>query len=175
MVMRRSPIIRVAQAEDATRLAVLAAQVWLHTYATDGISHDIAAYVSSELTPEKYSALFRDASAHVLAAEHGDNLVGFAVVKFGIACPTGGRSSSELQTLYVQEHFTGQSIGKRLLQAAEAKVRERVNTPLWLTVNAQNIKAINFYAHLGYSKVGTTYFVLGAECHENHVLIGRDA
>jgi hypothetical protein len=42
--------IRSGRSEDANRLAVLAAQVWLHTYATGGITADIAEYVLHELT-----------------------------------------------------------------------------------------------------------------------------
>ena len=45
MGMRQSFHVRLGVAEDAGRLAVLVAQVWLHTYATDGISPEIAAYV----------------------------------------------------------------------------------------------------------------------------------
>jgi hypothetical protein len=52
--------IRSGRSEDANRLAVLAAQVWLHTYATGGITADIAEYVLHELTPEKYLALLND-------------------------------------------------------------------------------------------------------------------
>lgn len=173
--MRPSPSIRVAQTQDASRLAVLAVQVWLHTYATEGISRDIAEYILSDLSPQKYLALLSDPSSHVLVAERGENLIGLAVVKFGVPCPASERSSTELETLYVQEPFVSQGVGKLLLQAAQAKAREHVNTALWLTVNAKNSRAIAFYQNLGYSKVGTTYFVLGAGRHENHVLIGHDA
>jgi diamine N-acetyltransferase len=173
--MRDSSGIRVGRSEDASRLAVLATQVWLHTYATDGIARDIAEYVLRELTPEKYSALLNDPASHVVVAEQHENLVGLAVVRFGVPCPAGGNSAAELQTLYVQEHFVGRGIGKMLLQTAESKGRQDLNTALWLTVNAKNTEAIAFYARQGYAKVGTTFFVLGAGRHENHVLIGRDA
>jgi diamine N-acetyltransferase len=69
------------------------------------------------------------------------------------------RRRIELQTLYVQEHFIGQGVGKALLQAAEAKAREHSGCPLWLTVNARNAKAIAFYERQAYSKVGTAHFV----------------
>lgn len=59
--------------------------------------------------------------------------------------------------------------------AAEAKAREQSASPLWLTVNAQNARAIAFYARQGYTQVGTTHFVLGQGRYENHVLIGADA
>ena len=115
-VMRPSFCIRTAESEDADRLAVLATQVWLHTYATDGITTDIAEYVLRELTPEKYLSTLSDPSSQVFVAESGESLAGLAVVKFDTPCPTGNYSSAELQTLYVQEHFVGHGAGKSLLQ-----------------------------------------------------------
>lgn len=167
--------IRPAKPQDASRLAVLATQVWLHTYATDGINSDIAGYVLGELTPEKYRRVLGDPSSAVLVAESGTSLVGLAVVKFDAECPAGNFSSVELQTLYVQEHFIGRGAGKSLLMAAQALAWAQAHAVLWLTVNAQNARAIAFYAHLGYTKVGTTHFVLGEGRYENHVLVGNTA
>lgn len=166
--------IRPGKPDDASRLAVLATQVWLHTYATDGINVDIAEYVLGELTPEKYRRILNDPTSQILVAECGTCLVGLAVVKFDTACPAGNFSSVELQKLYVQEHFIGRGAGKSLLAAAQAAARARANAVPWLTVNAQNARAIAFYTHQGYTKVGTTHFVLGEGRYENHVLIGSD-
>lgn len=173
--MRHSLQIRPGQPGDASRLAVLATQVWLHTYATDGITEEISQYVLSELTVERFSASLGEPETIFLVAECGECLVGFAAVKFGASCPSVAGPAVELQTLYVQEHFVGNGVGRSLLQAAEARARERSASPLWLTVNAKNVRAIAFYARQGYSKVGTTYFVLGKGRHENHVLVGGDA
>jgi diamine N-acetyltransferase len=173
--MRHSLRIRSGRPGDANRIAVLAVQVWLHTYATDGISDETAHYILSEFTPETYLQALSEPVTHFFVAEYGENLVGLAVVKSGVSCPTGASSAVELQTLYVQEHHIGRGVGKSLLQAAEAKAREQSESPLWLKVNAKNARAIAFYARQGYSKVGTTYFVLGEGHHENHVLVGRDA
>jgi len=164
--------IRPGQADDATRLAVLATQVWLHTYATSGISNEIADYVLAELTPAKYSALLHDPSIRVRVAQHGENLAGFAVVKLDSACPEAHDSSAELQTLYVQAPFIGTGLGKRLLQDAQDLAHQQGHAALWLTVNTQNHRAKAFYHHHGYRKVGTMYFILGAQRHENHILVG---
>jgi diamine N-acetyltransferase len=153
----------------------LATQVWLHTYATSGITTDIAEYVLRELTPEKYRALLNDPAFQIFVAVSGESLVGLAVVKFGTPCPASKASSAELQTLYVQEHFLRCGAGTSLLRAAEAEAKRRSSSVLWLAVNAKNAGAIAFYADQGYSKVGTTYFILGEGRHENHVLIGADA
>jgi hypothetical protein len=74
--------IRPAQPEDAKALAVLATQVWLHTYATEGVTVEIAEYVLSELRPEKFIATLNDPSRHVFVAEQERSLLGLAVVRF---------------------------------------------------------------------------------------------
>ncbi len=173
--MRHSLQVRTGRSSDAERLAVLATQVWLHTYCTDGINSEVAKYVLAELTVDKFSARLKQPETHILVAEREEWLVGFATVRFGASCPSNAKSLVELQTLYVHEHFIGQGIGKLLLKASEAKAREQTATPLWLSVNARNARAIAFYYRRGYSKVGTTYFVLGKGRHENHVLVGADA
>jgi len=168
--MRPGVHIRPGHPADAPRLAVLAAQVWLHTYCTDGISDEVARYVLAEFTPGKFAQALNEPGKHITVAERGDSLVGFAVVKRGAACPAEGVASTvELQTLYVQAHFLGHGVGKALIAAAE----EVAQSALWLTVNAKNDRAIAFYARQGYEKVGTTYFVLGEGRHENHVLVGQ--
>jgi hypothetical protein len=43
-------LIRQGQHRDAVNLSALAIQVWLHTYATEGISSLISHYVLSEFT-----------------------------------------------------------------------------------------------------------------------------
>lgn len=174
MTIANQVILRAAQTTDVNRLAVLATQVWLHTYATEGISTDIADYTLGQLTPEKYLSVLDDASSNLIVAECGANLVALAVLKFGVPCPSSGRSSTELQTLYVQEHFVGKGIGEQLLKEAEARALSQAGTALWLTVNVYNANAIGFYSHQGYSKVGTAFFAVGDSQHENHVLIGRD-
>lgn len=174
IALRPSFRIRRGRAADANRLAVLATQVWLHTYATDGVSDVVAGYVLSELTPARYLQSLNDPATRVFVAEDDENLLGLAVVRFGVPCPTEAPSAAELQTLYVQAHCMGRGVGKSLLQAAEAGAREQSESALWLTVNAGNARALAFYAHQGYARVGTAYFVLG-ERHENHVLIGHGA
>jgi diamine N-acetyltransferase len=135
MGMRHRFNIRFGAAEDAECLAVLAAQVWLHTYATDGISTEIAEYVLAHITPEQYAQLLRDAGTQVFVAMHTTNVVGLAVVRFDMPCPDHPALAAELQTLYVQEHFLRQGVGSLLLAAAEAWARRRANSRLWLTVN----------------------------------------
>jgi len=174
-VRRLEMLVRQGERRDAENLAALAIQVWLHTYATGGISSVISRYVLSEFTPEKFEALLSEESSTVLVAEKGKNLMGYAKVSAATVCPVVTSSKVELATLYVQAPFVGKGVGHALLRQAEAWAKQRKNTSIWLTVNSKNFHAISFYAKHGYTKLGLTHFELGNEKHENLVLGGRDA
>ena len=171
-VMRLNPRIRIGLRTDAENLAALAIQVWLHTYATDGISSIISHYVLSEFTSERFLALLTSTSATVLVAKTNTNLIGYALVDPGVPCPASPSFTVQLATLYVQEHFAGKGVGAALLAVAEALAAEHSNKPLWLNANATNNRAIAFYAKHGYTKVGVAQFRLGERDHENHVFVG---
>ncbi len=172
--MRPELRIRRGARADAPRLAALAIQVFLHTYATQGISAAISDHVLSEFTAAKFRTLLGRESVTVFVAEVNAHLVGYARVDSGAACPGRGVCTTELATLYVQAHFAGQGVGSALLAQARALALLQTKSPLWLTVNAANALAIGFYAKHGFSKIGTSRFVLGNESHENHVLVAGD-
>jgi GNAT superfamily N-acetyltransferase len=165
--------IRPATVLDVDNLAALAMQVWLHTYAWDGISSTISKYVLSEFCPQRFATLLLEPSTAVFVAEREHNLVGYATVTVGTACPQATHAKAELATLYVQEPFIGKGVGVALLFQAEQWAQLRTGTSLWLTVNSRNSRAIAFYAKHGYTRLGTTYFELGEARHENLVLVGR--
>ena len=171
-VMPLDFLVRAASPADAQNLAALATQVFLHTYATDGISQAISGHVMETFTAARFSALIGDPRATVWVAELHAHLIGFSVLMMATPCPDEARSTAELTTLYVQEHFIGKGIGSALLARATELAAERTGAPLWLTVNAANAPAIAFYARRGLRQIGVAWFQLGDAKHENQVLIG---
>ena len=105
-------------------------------------------------------------------AERDAYLLGFAVIQSGTVCASAPTATVELATLYVQAHCKGQGIGSRLQHDARALADAHAGSGLWLTVNAQNAAAIDFYIRHNFQQVGTTDFVLGGVAHENLVLLG---
>lgn len=164
--------LRVACNADVKPLSALATQVWLHTYAKEGVSLVIADYVLGALNPARFAELVADPETHIVVAEHGDNLLGFATVRRNMPCPSGALAQFELQTLYVQAHYVGKGVGSALLRHVTHWARAHAQSALWLTVNAQNQRAIDFYKAQGYRQQGTTLFMLGGVGHENHVMVG---
>lgn len=174
--MPLEPTIRQGAPADTECLAALAIQVWLHTYATDGMRSAIARYVLSEFTAERFARILADTASLLLVAEKNQHLVGYALLKFGAVCPTSAQSNVELATLFVQEHFTRSGLGSALLARSQNLARERTGgAKLWLTVNTRNERAIAFYRKHGFEPAGTTQFEFGGEQHENHVFLAADA
>lgn len=167
--------IRPATLEDAENLSALAIQVWLHTYATQGVSSVVSRYVLSELSAKKFEAVLAEESSTVLVAEKNEYLLGYARVAVGTHCPAPTGAKAELATLYVQAPFLGKGVGGELLSRAEQWAKQHQDTSLWLTTNSRNSRAIAFYAKHGYTKLGITYFDLGNAKHENLVLGREDA
>lgn len=164
-------LIRPARSEDAQNLAALAIQVWLHTYATEGIRDALSAFVLAEFTPDTFRARMRDPRRQLLVAEHNGHLVGYAELDFEAPREDVPGIRTELATLYVQEHFAGQGLGKRFLEAcAEEALRRTESDAYWLSVYHGNTNAIAFYRKHGFTERGAFDFEFGGERHRNLVM-----
>jgi ribosomal protein S18 acetylase RimI-like enzyme len=164
-------LIRRAETRDAINLAALAIQVWLDTYATDGIRGSISKYVLTEFTPEKFEDYIESPSHLLFVAEKSEHILGYAMIAFDIPCLDRPDLDVHLVTLYIQERSKRKGIGSELLTAGleEAK-RRTLRRQLWLTVNSLNKGALDFYAARGFQQIGTTLFQLDGELHGNNVL-----
>lgn len=166
------PLIRTATPADAACLGVLATQVFLDTYATEGIRPAIAAEVQRSFSTATMQALIEQPATLLRVAERQGNLIGFAQLTIGTqhaAAPSA--RPAELDRLYVQKPFTGQGLGRALLIDAETQAAARGATSLWLTPWVGNARALAFYAALGYADVGQAWFEMDDTRHENRVLV----
>ena len=167
--------LRPATPADALTLSALAIQVFLDTYAPEGIRASVAREVFTTYTEQSFAAAIASDQTRLVVAERQDHqrhLVGFAQVTLDERheLAPGSGPQSELLRLYVQEPFTGQKLGSRLLAEAEALAARAGSSLLWLTPWVHNHRALAFYARRGYSDHGVTWFRFEGEAHENRVL-----
>ena len=162
---------RVANAADALCIGVLGMQVFLDTYATDGIRPAIAREALESLSPERIETIIRTPNNAFIVAEIDDHLVAFAQLSLRTGHELVTRpEAAELQRLYVQERFTGRGLGTRLIGEAEAFVSSMQGAAvMWLTAWVGNERARSFYPRRGYAELGSTQFVFQGEAHENRL------
>ncbi len=149
-------------------------QVFLDTYATQGIRPALAREVLSEYSQGRFQQALANEAVQLCVAEVAGHLVGFAHVVLGqghdlAPAAASGKTAAELLRLYVQEAFTGCQVGTQLLAQAEAQASAAGAGLLWLTPWVHNHRALAFYGRRGYRDHGQTFFVFEGESHENRV------
>ncbi len=158
-------MIRMAQKGDCLNLAALSVQVWLHTYAIDGISKKISKYALSTFTEDYFLSLLEKENYHILVYVREENLLGYIGIDTESIYETE-KNGYEIETLYVQEHFQRQKIGQNLLIEVFNKFGKRC----WLSTWIHNFKAIEFYKRFDFKEIGKIDFDLYGDSHENCVL-----
>ena len=164
-------VLRLARPEDAVCLCALGIQVFLDTYATEGIRPSIAREVLDAFSVDTWASMIMQRGTSLEVAEYENHLVGFNQVTLCAAHKMVlHKTQAELCRLYVQEPFTGRGVGRALLGSAEALTSKHGASVLWLTAWVHNHRARQFYAAHGYVDHGATEFRFQGETHENRVL-----
>jgi GNAT superfamily N-acetyltransferase len=163
---------RIATTADALCISALATQVFLDTYATDGIRPSLAREVNQQLSAPAVLALLAVPGARFVVCERSGHMLGFAQLTLGAQQqPVHARQPAELNRLYVQERFTGAGLGSALLAQAEDLATSEGTKTIWLTAWVGNQRALAFYARRGYADVGATTYTFQDEQYENRVFV----
>lgn len=171
--MSNKIIIRRAVFSDALNLSVLKKQVFISTYACNGIKQDFSNHITSEFSVDKIENSINDENKIVLLAEINDFLVGCAELYLNSTCEETKDISPELNVLYVFEHAKGVGVGYSLISEAE-NILKKMNFPgLWLTVYYENIDAIKFYKRQLYEDIGLYLFEMEGEKYENRIMFKK--
>lgn len=157
-------MIREAIVEDCINLAALSIEVWLHTYAIDGISTENSRYAVSTFTEEHFKKLLLDKNYKLLVYMEGIYLRGYTLVNLK-SFYKSEENGFEIDKLYVQVHFHGKGIGRRLI----SEVKNQIGDQFWLHTWVRN-KSIGFYKKLGFVDIGRYDFEFETGIIENRVL-----
>jgi GNAT superfamily N-acetyltransferase len=166
------PSLRTAAPDDASLIAALAIQVFLDTYASDGIRPDLAREALRDYGVEAFLPRLREPQRRFLLAERAGALLGFAELSLSDeATPAGDARGAELVRLYVQPAAQGGGLGRQLIRAAEALAAQAGLAALWLTAWDGNHRALAFYTHEGYADIGATTYRVEHMDYVNRVLL----
>ncbi len=161
--------LRLAQTSDASALAALSIEVWVHTYLREGISPFFADFVLKTYTAQYYADVLQDRNEMLVVSQNKVGIDGFVRVTQNRPAPISGCGTVEIKSLYVQPRHHGRGIGGTLLQAAREGAKKHRAPDLWLATNAENLPAIRFYHANGFDQVGKTSFYIQGEAYPNLV------
>jgi diamine N-acetyltransferase len=171
----RAPMqIRPARPTDAPQIAALVAAVWIDTYATDGVTPAIAQHVLGTITAAKISAELARPGRLAWVATQGDGVLGFADLQPDQVAPClGPVRQAEILHLYVNERHLRRGIGSALLRTCCDVAFALGCAAVWLSVWAENDRALRFYESHGWEWSGDTTFRLGPVEHANRIYVLR--
>lgn len=148
----------------------MAIQVFLDTYATEGVRPDLADEAFAEYGVAVFAQRLGQAGRVFYLAECGSGLVGFAeVLRDQSESPISGVSGSELVRLYVQPQAQGTGIGRALLQRAERCASEAGSAGVWLSAWEHNARALEFYRRQHYQDVGCAQYTIQGQSYGNRI------
>ncbi len=168
------PTLRRGVPTDAICIGLLSMQVFLDTYATEGVRPGLAREALSEYSPAQFEQRLRDENRSFILAEAGEGLLGFAEVNTKPSPPptqASTRNGPELVRLYVQPSAQRAGLGRWLLRESELMCEESGSEIFWLTVWSGNTRALAFYRALGYVDMGTSTYTFQGNSYENRVMI----
>ncbi|MFD2563662.1 GNAT family N-acetyltransferase [Aquimarina rubra] len=168
--MNSTITFRKAKKEDALRLSILYKQVYMKTYATQGITHEFANFVTNKFSVEAIEKTIEEQDT-VIVAYHKDNPVGVAEIVYNSPCPIPSVTAPELGKLYVLDWFFGKGIGYGLLNEVEKELTDKGYKELWLWVYIKNKRAISFYKKQQFECIGNAFFQMEVNSYENHVML----
>lgn len=162
--------LRPGRPNDAATIAALAVQVFLDTYATEGVRPDLAREAFREYSGQAFRARLEDPDRRFLLAEMQTGLLGFAELhRVPRAAPVPAWHGCELVRLYVQPQAQRAGLGTALLKQAEALAVAEGAANLWLTVWEGNARARAFYARMGYADAGGCVHTIEGRTYANRV------
>ena len=165
-----SPSFRPATNADLPSLRALATQVFLDTYASEGIRPSLAREAEQQFSIAALQSELDRAGSRIVLVEHAKHLIAFAQLSLGAGHElVGDASATELARLYVQPPFQRRGVGRLLLSHAEALARGEGAATLWLTAWVGNARALAFYRSQGYRELGSTIYAFEGERYENRL------
>jgi ribosomal protein S18 acetylase RimI-like enzyme len=168
--------IRTANADDAGKLAALAAVTFPLACPPGSRPEDIAAHLAKTLSETNFRAYLADPDVTVLVIDADGALRGYSLL---VARPTLDPDVNavlselpciELSKCYVHPAHHGLGAAAELMHASIGAAAAAGARGLWLGVNSQNAKAIRFYEKSGFRRVGTKSFQLGTTVEHDFVM-----
>ena len=169
-------IIRKATADDAGRLAALAAVTFPLACPPSSSPEDIAAHLANSLSEGHFQGYLADPDVTVLVIDDGGALRGYSLLVNrpahdpDVATALTLAPSVELSKCYVHPDHHGLGTAAELMHASLQAAAAAGGAGVWLGVNSQNARAIRFYEKSGFRKVGSKSFRLGTTVEHDFVL-----
>lgn len=132
---------------------------------------DMQLYLKDAFVPEKIKKDLENPANTFLLAYYNNELIGYVKLRTDRTYPQlNNESSIEMERIYVRHKYHGIKAGKALMDKSLGIARDKNYKWMWLGVNQENTKAINFYKNYGFVIDGTKTFKLGNVIDDDYLM-----
>ena len=166
-----SMTIRLAVPTDAGALAQFAARTFRDAFAADNRPEDLEQHLAESYGLPQQSRELADANTVTLLAHRGDELAGYAQLRFGpVPACVDANAPIEVRRFYIAQEFHGQGLAQSLMSRVDEEAVRLGARTLWLGVWERNPRARAFYRNCGFVDVGSQIFVVGSDPQTDRVM-----
>lgn len=172
--------VRIADLGDVADLAEVAAATFILACPDETTLGDIRAHIATQLNPQVFSDYIQEPGRDLLVVIDGvsGGIVGYSMLIWNPAAQSdagdlasgAARSAVELSKCYVLARVQGSGAARELMAATLEHARSGGADQVWLGVNAQNDRALAFYARSGFERAGQRSYRVGAVDHSDDVM-----
>lgn len=163
--------IRRASSADAEALAALSRATFSETFAHLYAAEDLAEFLASTYTAEKYRDALDEAGCAVWILEDGEGRAqGYAFAgPCGLPHEEVAPGDMELKRFYLLAAHQGAGWGQKLFAEVENWMWRNGPAALWIGVWSENYRAQRFYQRQGFERVGQYLFPVGQACDLEYI------
>jgi len=163
--------IRPATLADADAVSSLSLATFPLGCPPDTDPAHLNAFISTELTPDRFRQFLITDGVTILLAEVDRRLAGFVMLVSPSPHPQiKAQSPIELRKFYVDPAPHGRGVANSLMQSALPFLDNPQHDTAWLSVYSGNARALTFYQRWGFEIVGTHYFNVGGDPQKDFVM-----
>lgn len=138
-------IKRVQAGEEVVRVAALAREIWNEHYVKiigqEQVDYMLATFQSAEAIQSQMESGYE----YYLSFDEEGGASGYIAL-----IPNDPPGKTMLSKLYVRAAFRGTGVGTDLVAFAKKRARELGSASVWLTVNRNNLRTIEWYRRKGF-------------------------
>ena len=164
--------LKIASAEDASHVAAIGRVTFYETWRHVNTEEDMQLYMNEAFDEKKIREDLSDVKTNLfLLASEDDNPIGYAKMRRDrIYDEFKGEKAIEIERIYVKNEYQKKKIGKLLMDRCIELAKQENNRWIWLGVNNENKKAMDFYPRYGFEIFGTKKFKLGTAEDEDFLM-----
>ena len=155
--------VKIALPDEVNLIAEIGRNTFYETWREVNTEEDMQLYLKKSFNEKTIGDELSDTVNNLFfLARKGEQIIGYAKVRRDRTYEEfNGVRVLEIERIYVKREMQNKKVGKMLMYHCIEVAKAEHHQWLWLAVNTENLKAINFYKKYGFEVFGTKFFKLG--------------